>query len=196
MSSKLGIRGGDSAAMQKRIEIFRKTEEARSNNVLELVDYFESSASEKTRLEEENSQLREDLRIARSEPQTRGNGQEAAYVAVLIDANEYSFNDAFVNNSLPGGIAAGEALRNAVAEHLNGSAWDGGDVYARVYADLARFGGMVSQRNTHNEDGKDLRAFCRGFNTSFRSFDFIDAGDGKDSSSNKITGVLGPQDHV
>lgn len=192
---------GDFQAIEKRLEIFRATSQAHQHNLDELLQYCQSLKDD-IRLLKQDKQLRlaseHDNTVSSqgvTTPQVPHNHTDGdtytdtAYVALIVDGNDYPFQHHFVHADYKGGIAAGEELRNAVLQQVERSEAEQCDVVAAVYADLRSLSKSTNLTAT-NQNADKLVPFFAGFNGSFATFDFVDAGQNRGSTIAKVKSKL------
>ncbi|KAK2744911.1 hypothetical protein FQN55_006473 [Onygenales sp. PD_40] len=119
---------------------------------------------------------------------TQQNMECNAFVSVLVDGDSMNFLDDLIKDGEAGGLEAARLLVNHVTEYVQNELIDlrhDLTVVIRVYAN------MKGLRRTYKDTGiladeGDFEFFVRGFNMGHPMCDFIDAGDGKECSDEKI----------
>lgn len=181
---------GDFRAVEKRLEIFRTAGKAHQENLEELLSYCQSLLEDIQLLEAERNSDKQILSIVPTSSEVQQPQQtqhsKSAYVAVLVDGNDYLFKEGFIKAQYTGGVAAGEQLFDSVAQQLP-EGWKGGDVIACVYADLDRIANLKSITENAKSQKSEIMDFFSGFTGSFSSFDFINAGENHGSTVAKLS---------
>lgn len=98
------------------------------------------------------------------------------------------FLDALIKKLEVGGEEAAELLRTSIRKYLKDEVTDiQADVepIVRVFANMRGLGKTLVDAKIL-ENSEDLGRFVCGFNKKFTSFDFIDAGNGKECSDAKL----------
>ena len=111
------------------------------------------------------------------------------FIVVIVDGNNFFFNDAFIRDGENGGRRAAVVLKNEatkwVSESIEGAPSDF-KILIQVYADFKGLAGILI-RGGVIEDLSTFGDFTRGFNTLF---DFVDIGGGDVNS--KLVGRSWP----
>ena len=109
------------------------------------------------------------------------------FVVVVVDGNNFLFNEAFIRDGEEGGRSAAVAFKDELTEWVPKNVEDAPSdfkIQVKVYADFKGVattymkGGVIEKMSTFAE-------FIRGFNTHF---DFVDIGGG--DANSKILGML------
>lgn len=181
---------GDFQAMEKRLKIFRTAGEAHRENLDELMSYCETLIEDVQLLKTERDNNKQDLPRSPASSEVQQSQQiqndETAYVAILIDGNDYLFKEEYIKGQYTGGVAAGEQLFYSTTQHLP-EGWKGGDVIACVYADLDRVSNQESSTGNTTSQKTEIMDFFNGWTASFSSFDFINTGRSDGSTVAKLS---------
>ncbi|KAL8870586.1 MAG: hypothetical protein Q9174_003406 [Haloplaca sp. 1 TL-2023] len=111
-----------------------------------------------------------------------------AFVLVLIDGDCMNFLDDLMKKLEAGGEETAERLRTAIRkyiqEHLSDIRADA-EPLVRIFANIRGLAKTLVDAKILDSP-EDLGRFVCGFNKKFTSFDFIDAGNGKECSDAKL----------
>ncbi|EME38706.1 hypothetical protein DOTSEDRAFT_180554 [Dothistroma septosporum NZE10] len=108
------------------------------------------------------------------------------FVLVLVDGDGYVFNDDLISGGIEGGSKAAQQLENAMKRSLMVKGLEDCRILVRVYANLSGLSRAGSKEKLCGAEKRSLGAFAASFNRSNDLFDFVDAGEQKDSVSLKL----------
>ncbi|RYN41530.1 hypothetical protein AA0112_g2417 [Alternaria arborescens] len=99
------------------------------------------------------------------------------YVLVLIDGNNYIFNDEFVREKEEGGMRAARMLNKAIEKYLQQSVPQAGSarIHVKIYADLTNLSKQLARSKVIGLEKRSLSPFSAAFTRAISLFDFIDA---------------------
>ncbi|KAL1801577.1 hypothetical protein ACET3X_001919 [Alternaria dauci] len=99
------------------------------------------------------------------------------YVLVLIDGNNYIFNDEFVREKEEGGMRAARMLNEAIEKYLQQSVPEARSarIHVKVYADLTNLSKQLARSKIIGMEKRSLSPFSAAFTRAISLFDFIDA---------------------
>jgi len=135
----------------------------------------------------------EEERESREKYKKVAKGQERnPFVLVLIDGDNYIFNDDLVQAHAEGGKRAAELLARTAHDYLHklGPYFDQCSVVVRIYANLRTLSIALSNVRLAGKEMRSLARFTSGFTGSHKLFDFIDVGDAQAGVSSSLKGTL------
>ncbi|CAN9082727.1 unnamed protein product [Alternaria alternata] len=99
------------------------------------------------------------------------------YVLVLIDGNNYIFNDEFVREKEEGGMRAARMLNEAIEKYLQQSVPQARSarIHVKIYADLTNLSKQLARSKVIGLEKRSLSPFSAAFTRAISLFDFIDA---------------------
>lgn len=112
----------------------------------------------------------------------------------FITEHRVKFRDELVTQGLDGGKRAANLLKQAVEEELKSSVPTAAhhlQVIIRVYANVKGLANTYKEMDVVSEPTLDQ--FVRGFNMGDAMCDYIDAGNGKECSDEKVKGMVATQ---
>lgn len=115
-----------------------------------------------------------------------------AFISVVIDGDCMNFLDHIVKDIESGGRMAAQLLRDAVLEYIRVKfpcLPQDLEVVVKVYGNMKGLCRLYCDAKILDQR-EDFENFVRAFNMSHPSCDFIDAGNGKECSDDKIRGVF------
>ncbi|KLU92506.1 hypothetical protein MAPG_11451, partial [Magnaporthiopsis poae ATCC 64411] len=115
-----------------------------------------------------------------------------SFVVVLIDGDCMPFKDELVKDGAQGGRQAAHNLKQAVKEQLDSSPdnkLSHLQVLVRIYANLRGLDRVYHDAGVLPAHSS-LDDFVRGFNMADAGFDFVDAGNGKECSDEKVRAMF------
>lgn len=120
-----------------------------------------------------------------------------SFVLVLIDGDEYLFNDDFTKIGVEGGSNAAQALHTSIKNSYAESEDDLDQcrVMARVYANLVELSKASARNKLAGPHQRSLAPFATGFTHAQDLFDFIDTTDEEAGAASKIRGRCLLLDH-
>ncbi|KAG9187340.1 hypothetical protein G6011_05211 [Alternaria panax] len=100
-----------------------------------------------------------------------------SHVLVLIDGNNYIFNDEFLREKEEGGMRAARMLNEAIEKYLQQSAPQActARIYVKIYADLTNLSKQLARSKVIGFEKRSLSPFSAAFTRAISLFDFIDA---------------------
>ncbi|RMZ74557.1 Zinc finger CCCH-type [Pyrenophora seminiperda CCB06] len=109
------------------------------------------------------------------------------YVLVLVDGNDYVFNDELISDKEEGGMRAARMLSDAVEKYLHNIPHArNGRVIVRIYADLTTLSKQLAKSKVVGLEKRSISSFTAGFTRALSLFDFVDALD-EEGTRFKIT---------
>ncbi|EFQ88419.1 hypothetical protein PTT_15704 [Pyrenophora teres f. teres 0-1] len=115
-------------------------------------------------------------------------GPRNPYVLVLVDGNDYIFNDELISDKEEGGMRAARMLSDAVEKYLAHSVPHARNarVIVRVYADLTNLSKQLAKSKIVGLEKRSISPFTAGFTRAISLFDYVDALD-EEGTKFKIT---------
>ncbi|KAF2849894.1 hypothetical protein T440DRAFT_451600 [Plenodomus tracheiphilus IPT5] len=109
-------------------------------------------------------------------PSHSGKAREP-YVLVLVDGNDYIFNDELIKDKEEGGMRAARLLNEAVEKYLHHSvpATRKAHIIVRIYADLTALSKQLTKSKVTGPEKRSLAPFSAAFTRAIGLFDYIDA---------------------
>ncbi|KAF1944840.1 hypothetical protein EJ02DRAFT_370931 [Clathrospora elynae] len=100
-----------------------------------------------------------------------------AYVLVLVDGNDYVFNDELIREKEEGGMRAARMLNDAVEKYLHQSVPEArtARVIVRIYADLTNLSKQLAKSKVLGMEKRSIAPFSAAFTRAISFFDFVDA---------------------
>lgn len=169
-------------------------------NYKTLSDDYKSLKSD---YEEEKEGREKYKRLARGAPPTvvsngtngtRSSGASRPFVLVLIDGDQYTFNERLLKLEEDGGARAAQDLHNAIESCLTSKRITGCDIVVRVYADFLGLSKRLSLSKLIKPHKRSIDGFASAFNGMRPLFDFVDVGQGTDGTFKKISGNVARHD--
>ncbi|KAF6217841.1 hypothetical protein HO133_006253 [Letharia lupina] len=182
---------------QERLSRYKDAENEKNAMISELIENLDEARSEyrQTTLDLESERVgrrRLQDRVAELETLTRSqNGRGFVVVLIDADADDYIFQQRFLNRNEAGGRDAADELQARVKDYLRTIQIDveNTDIVVRAYADVKSLHGACI-KNGKMKSGASLSLFVHGFNQRQGLFDFVDVGPGKESADNKLRECL------
>ena len=115
----------------------------------------------------------------------------SSYVLVLVDANDYVFNDELIRAKEDGGVLAARLLSQAVELYLQRefpAAARATNVVMRVYADLTSLSKNLAKEGAVGFDKRSLAPFSSAFSSKIGLCDWVDTLDAEGTRA-KIKGM-------
>ncbi|MCJ1285356.1 hypothetical protein MMC26_004696 [Xylographa opegraphella] len=181
--------------LQLQLEEFRQSDHKKLDVIHRLLDKYKE-------ISKKFKDLESDLEVqtsARREMQMKARALEhKPFVLVLVDGDNYVFNDKLLKAGTEGGVEAAGLLRDAVKAELKSqddgisTSYAGATewrVMVRVYANFAGLSAALVRAGIQ-KSGNDLNKFAGGFTRGQPLFDFVDAGAEKEDADHKIRGYL------
>ncbi|KAI4658114.1 uncharacterized protein J4E79_007095 [Alternaria viburni] len=99
------------------------------------------------------------------------------YVLMLIDGNNYIFNDEFIRDKEEGGMRAARMLNDAIEKHLQQSVSQArtARIHVKIYADLTNLSKQLARSKLVGLEKRSLSPFSAAFTRAISLFDFVDA---------------------
>ncbi|KAH7562194.1 hypothetical protein BM1_01714 [Bipolaris maydis] len=98
-----------------------------------------------------------------------------SYVLVLVDGNEYIFNEELIRDKEEGGMRAARKLDDAIEKYIQSiSQTVPRRVIVRIYADLTNLSKQLARLKLTGMEKRSLASFTSGFTRALSLFDFID----------------------
>ncbi|KAF1833744.1 hypothetical protein BDW02DRAFT_569726 [Decorospora gaudefroyi] len=99
------------------------------------------------------------------------------YVLVLVDGNDYIFNDELIREKEEGGMRAARMLNDAVEKYLQQSVPQArtARVIVRIYADLTNLSKQLAKSRLIGLEKRSISPFSAAFTRAISLFDFVDA---------------------
>ncbi|KAI4677152.1 uncharacterized protein J4E88_006959 [Alternaria novae-zelandiae] len=99
------------------------------------------------------------------------------YVLVLIDGNNYIFNDEFIRDKEEGGMRAARMLNDAIEKYLQQSVSQArtARIHVKIYADLTNLSKQLARSKLVGLEKRSLSPFSAAFTRAISLFDFVDA---------------------
>ncbi|KAH9864118.1 hypothetical protein J1614_010052 [Plenodomus biglobosus] len=100
-----------------------------------------------------------------------------AYVLVLVDGNDYIFNDALIKEKEEGGMRAACLLNDAVEKYIHHSVPHAqkARIIVRIYADLTTLSKQLKNSKVTGPEKRSIAPFSAAFTRAIGLFDFVDA---------------------
>lgn len=115
-------------------------------------------------------------------------GTSRPFVVVLIDGDNYIFNDRLLHADENGGARAAQDLHNAIEKSLLARGFAHCDVLVRIYADFVSLSKRLSLSKLIKPHKRSIATFAAAFTEVRPLFDLVDAGEGTKSTFTKISG--------
>ncbi|KAK0265287.1 hypothetical protein LTR91_004038 [Friedmanniomyces endolithicus] len=112
------------------------------------------------------------------------------FVLVLLDGDNYVFEDDLVTDKIEGGQRAAQRLEDAVKRSLRHRGLEHCSVMVRIYADLVGLSKGLSRFKLAGPEKRSLTNFAVNFTRTNDLFDFVDAGDLEGTTNSKIRTLL------
>ncbi|KAL1969411.1 hypothetical protein VTN77DRAFT_8849 [Rasamsonia byssochlamydoides] len=178
MLGDVDLRGLDS-----QLHIFIRDTKQHHDTHLKLLREFQELIERYRRLKSDYEEEKE----SREKYKKLARGQERnPFVLVLVDGDGYIFKDQHIKAGSEGGVAAAQALSDAIKELLQlNSDSEQCRVMVRVYSNLSGLSKSLSRAGLVGHEARSLAPFTASFTRAQDLFDFVDAGD-KDGAGFKI----------
>ncbi|KAH8725153.1 hypothetical protein GQ44DRAFT_826947 [Phaeosphaeriaceae sp. PMI808] len=152
----------------------------------------QNSQNDLRNLLKEYSQLLDDYKDLKRAFETKGSRSPAkaahtskvhidkarnAYVLVLVDGNDYIFNDELIREKEEGGMRAARMLNEAVEKYLHQSVPEAhaSRIVVRIYADLTNLSKQLAKSKVTGLEKRSIAPFSAAFTRAISLFDFVDA---------------------
>ncbi|MCJ1415409.1 hypothetical protein MMC32_001741 [Xylographa parallela] len=190
---------------QEEIDGLRLQLEAFRENDQKKLDLIQRLLEEYQKLSGKFEHLENDLEVqtsARRDMQMKARALEhKPFALVLVDGDNYVFDDKLLQMGTDGGVEAARLLCEAVKAELKSHDDGISTIYAgasewrimvRLYANFAGLSAALVRAGLQ-KSVNDLNKFAGGFTRGQPLFDFVDAGIEKEGADHKIRGK--PQSH-
>lgn len=109
---------------------------------------------------------------------------------VLIDGDNYIFNDDLIRDRVDGGIKAAQMLHAHIRQEMLelGQETHGCRIVVRIFASTAGLSRALSNAGILSSEPRALAPFAAAFTRSQGLFEFVDAGDKMENADFKIRG--------
>ncbi|EUC43835.1 hypothetical protein COCMIDRAFT_99779 [Bipolaris oryzae ATCC 44560] len=98
-----------------------------------------------------------------------------SYVLVLVDGNDYIFNEELIRDKEEGGMRAARKLNDAIEKYIQSiSQTVPRRVIVHIYADLTNLSKQLARLKLTGMEKRSLASFTAGFTRALSLFDFID----------------------
>ncbi|KAL6702911.1 hypothetical protein ACN47E_000812 [Coniothyrium glycines] len=170
--------------LNTRLEQFKLHEQERQDQLQNLLTEYTELLESYRILRKAHDQTSQRILPARA-ARANGNASHGSYVLVLIDGNEYIFNDELIQEKVEGGMRAARLLNDAIERHIRQAIPNGSDarIIVRIYANFATLSKQLAQSKLVGFDKRSIAPFVAGFN---RAFSFIDLVDTLDEEGTKF----------
>ncbi|KPM40533.1 hypothetical protein AK830_g6009 [Neonectria ditissima] len=155
-----------------------------SDAYLDLQDKKDLLRVKRDDIEKLNQEIRK-LKLAQAHDQNK-----FGFVAVVIDGDCMPFQDDLVKQGMAGGKKAASLLRHSIKEEVVKLFPSGSHhlkIVVRVFANMR---GLAKTWRDFLTEAVPLDDFVRGFNMGDAMCDYIDAGNGKECSDEKVKGNI------
>ncbi len=178
---------------RERYERLKNTDEERNKLIEELLtanDSLKSKLDKVTQRLERDGDTVEMYQHRAKEATSRFEALQrlsnsSAYICVLIDGDDISFNDHLIQGAVSEGQNAARLLCGAIKEYVNGlEIPHDSDIVVYIYANV------YALEKTFRVSNGDIDRFISGFNASYPLFNLIDGGNVQGGVKNKIGELL------
>jgi hypothetical protein len=162
----------------------------RDDTLSKILDDYAELLRDHQKLEIEYEEARESRERYKKLSKGLDRGQ---YVVVLIDGDGdgYHFHDDFIRKGAEdGGGNAARALHEAVKAKLEAKNLGHCQVVVRIYANVVGLSKTLAKVGLCGPEKRSLTPFIANFNRSFGNYDFVDAGELKESADFKLRDQL------
>ncbi|KAL4913007.1 hypothetical protein BDW62DRAFT_214600 [Aspergillus aurantiobrunneus] len=172
-------------AIVHRKETLRRTNDLNSH-IITQQNKLDDTKRVVESFRKENAKLKIEL------AKRRHDQHKLSFVSVLVDGDCTNFQKEFIQNGKIGGNDAARDLIKAVTDHVHKVDPDAPanmSVKVRVYANVGGLAGAYRNALILGES-QGLDAFIQGFNKADAFCDFVDVGDGKECSDEKVKALF------
>ncbi|CAI6316084.1 unnamed protein product [Periconia digitata] len=165
-------------SLDTKLEQFRLSNSRHQDDVQNIIKGYSALIEEHSRLLDENKVLKdESIKEAVHVAAFPSRTVPRPYVLVLVDGNNYIFNDELIREKEEGGMRAARMLNEAAEKYLQRRTprLDDARIIVRVYADLTSLSIRLAKANLSGKEKRSFSPFAAGFTRSLGFCDFLDA---------------------
>ncbi|KNG44705.1 hypothetical protein TW65_08484 [Stemphylium lycopersici] len=127
--------------------------------------------------EKEKELVAKSVAVATPSAPAAASSSRNPYVLMLVDGNDYIFNDELIREKEEGGMRAARMLNDAVEKYLqqNIPKAQSARIIVRIYADLTNLSKQLARSKVSGLEKRSIAPFSAAFTRTMSLFDFVDA---------------------
>ncbi|KAI8935290.1 hypothetical protein NX059_007877 [Plenodomus lindquistii] len=164
-------------ALDTHLERFKFNEESRHTDLQNLLKEYGQLLEDYKVVKKELEAKNNKPVVSLPKPQARGAKLKDSYVLVLVDGDDYIFNDELIKDKEEGGARAARLLNDAVDKYLQYNVPDASKarIVVRVYADFTALSKRLTKTKVAGPEKRSISPFSAAFTRALGLFDFVDA---------------------